>query len=260
MGHINCETGFIGRNYKWLDEIDSTNSLMRRMLMDEDVAEGLMLIADHQDAGRGRSGHTWSSPIGSSIALSVLLRPDVDENSIPIVTLVTALAVAKAIHTLHNIDVAIKWPNDIIVGGKKVCGILTELDLSRGVKSLIVGVGINANQESFPDEIKDVATSIKMITGKDCDRERLVEYFAACLEEYYKTFLKSGDMTELIDEYNSLLINIDREVKVLDPSENITGIAKGIDELGQLLVETDDKVTHHIYAGEVSVRGIYGYV
>ncbi len=263
MAELSCNTEFIGKQYTWLEEIDSTNSLLRRMLADSSnvPTEGTIIIADSQNAGRGRSGHTWSSPAGTSIAMSILLQPKVDDNSIPIITLIAALAVSDAVKKVCGLDTKIKWPNDIItVAGHKICGILTELDITGGKKSLILGVGINVNQHSFPDEIKSVATSLRIETGKEIDRSLVVSAFAEALEKYYKKFLTTGDMSLLKDEYEALLVNIDREVRVLDPSENITGVARGIDELGQLLVETNDGMIHHVYAGEVSVRGIYGYV
>ncbi len=275
MGIINCDTEFIGKKYIWLEETDSTNSMLRRllddgvtiehktesgMLIEGRPIEGTIIVADRQTAGRGRSGHNWESPAGTSIAMSVLLRPAVDDNSIPIITLIAALAVSHAIKEVCSLDTKIKWPNDIIVNNRKVCGILTELDISNGNKSLILGVGINVNQEAFPEEISQVATSLRMETGSQVDRELVVDRFAEALEKYYKLFLQTGDMSLLRDQYENLLINIDKEVKVLDPSENLTGTARGIDELGQLIVETEDGELHSIYAGEVSVRGLYGYV
>jgi len=190
----------------------------------------------------------------------VLLRPQISDDSISMVTLIAALAVSEAVRKVCDIVPDIKWPNDIVINGRKVCGILTELDITDGVKSLIVGVGINVNQNLFPEEIADKATSIMNEAGRLIDREELMQHFAEALEYYYEIFLKTGDMSGLLDEYNGKLINMNREVKVLDPSENIEGIARGIDPMGKLLVETEDGEIHHIYAGEVSVRGLYGYV
>jgi len=275
MAEINCDTGYIGRQYLWLKETDSTNSLMRRLIGDGVTIEGIMdsgrliegnppegtlIISDHQNAGRGRSGHSWESPAGTSIAMSLLLKPKIDDDSIPMVTLIAALAVCRAIENECGIKAAIKWPNDILINNRKVCGILTELYTGNDGKSLIVGVGINANQDEFPAEIADIATSLKLELDDYTDREALVEGFAKAFEEYYEIFLKTGDMSELKDRYESLLINTGREVKVLVPGETITGTAGGIDERGRLLVKTSDGVIHPVYAGEVSVRGIYGYV
>lgn len=275
MGELICSTKLIGKQYLWLEDTDSTNSVIRRLLRDGTTiepgeeggrliegtpAEGLVVISDHQNAGRGRSGHDWDSEPGEGLAISVLLQPEVDDDSISIMTLVTALAAAKAIKLTCDVKPMIKWPNDLVCRGRKVCGILTELEIVNGKKSLIVGVGINVNQRSFSKELDDKATSLRIETGKEVDREELMKQFVEAMEHYYAIFQKSGDMSDLLDEYNDSLINIDREVKVLDPSEDITGIAKGIDKKGQLLVETEDGIIHEIYAGEVSVRGLYGYV
>ena len=275
MGELICSTRLIGRQYLWLEDTDSTNSVIRRLLRDgttletsEDAGrliegtpqEGLVVIADHQNAGRGRSGHDWDTAPGEGLAISVLLQPEIDDNSIAIMTLVSALAVAKAIKLTCDVKPMIKWPNDLVCRNRKVCGILTELEIAGNKKSLIVGVGINVNQRSFSKELEDKATSLLIETGKEVDREELMKQFAEAFEYYYGIFVKTGDMSALMDEYNEMLINTDREVKVMDPSEDITGIARGIDKKGQLLVETEDGVIHEIYAGEVSVRGLYGYV
>lgn len=275
MGELICSTNRIGRQYIWLKDTDSTNSVIKRLLQDGttienedgcgrliegDPEDGLIIISDHQNAGRGRSGHDWESEAGTSLAISVLLRPDVTDDSISIVTLVSALAVAMAIKKTCGVDSMIKWPNDLVCRGRKVCGILTELDITGSRKSLILGVGINVNQRIFPKELYDKATSLFIETGKQIDREELMKQFAESLEYYYDIFLRTGDMSALKDEYNSHLINNDCEVTVLDPAENITGIARGINDSGKLLVETPDGIIHEIYAGEVSVRGLYGYV
>lgn len=275
MGELICSTNLIGKQYIWLSDTDSTNSVVRRLLHDGTTLEpgvdcgrliegtpkeGLVVISDHQSAGRGRSGHDWDTEPGEGLAISVLLQPKVNDDSISIVTLVSALAVARAIRLTCEAKPMIKWPNDLVCRGRKVCGILTEMEIISNQKSLILGVGINVNQKSFPRELGDMATSLFLETGKKVDREELMKQFAESLEYYYGIFAKTGDMSSLIDEYNGMLINVDKEVRVLDPSENITGIARGIDKKGQLLVETEDGVIHEIYAGEVSVRGLYGYV
>jgi len=275
MHNLKCNTRFIGKQYIWLDQVDSTNSMLKRLINDNTTLEpqvgfgtliegtpepGMIVIADYQEAGRGRSGHNWISPKGTSLAISVLLRPEVSDESKSMITLIAALAVWDAVFKTCGIEASIKWPNDIVIGKKKVCGILTELDITDGIQSLILGVGINVNQDSFPEDIADKATSLMKEAGHYIDSEEVMKNFAESLEHYYDIFVESGDMSVLLEEYNSKLINRDAEVKVLDPSEDITGLALGIDNEGKLIVRTDDGVEHHIYAGEVSVRGLYGYV
>ncbi len=275
MTGFNADTKYIGKNYLWLEETDSTNSMMRRLLRDGTTIEsrqeygvviegtpreGMMIISDYQSLGRGRSGKNWTSAPGDGIALSLLLMPESMGGGTSCITLVAALSVAAAIEKTSGLKPQIKWPNDILLNEKKVCGILTELDTTQGKNSIIVGVGINSNQQEFPAEISETATSIFLETGTPSDRESTVKYFSEYFEKYYEIFLKTSDMSLLKEEYNSLLVNKGRVVKVFDPKENIMGIAEGIDDEGRLIVKTDTGITHHIYAGEVSVRGIYGYV
>ncbi len=275
MTGFNADTKYIGKNYLWLEETDSTNSMMRRLLrngttiesrqeygvvIEGTPREGMMIISDYQSLGRGRSGKNWTSAPGDGIALSLLLMPESMGGGTSCITLVAALSVAAAIEKTSGLKPQIKWPNDILLNEKKVCGILTELDTTQGKNSIIVGVGINSNQQEFPAEISETATSIFLETGTPSDRESTVKYFSEYFEKYYEIFLKTSDMSLLKEEYNSLLVNKGRVVKVFDPKENIMGIAEGIDDEGRLIVKTDTGITHHIYAGEVSVRGIYGYV
>lgn len=275
MTGFNADTKYIGKNYLWLEETDSTNSMMRRLLRDGTTIEsrqeygaviegtpreGMMIISDYQSLGRGRSGKNWTSAPGDGIALSLLLMPESMGGGTSCITLVAALSVAATIEKTSGLKPQIKWPNDILLNEKKVCGILTELDTTQGKNSIIVGVGINSNQQEFPAEISETATSIFLETGTPSDRESTVKYFSEYFEKYYEIFLKTSDMSLLKEEYNSLLVNKGRVVKVFDPKENIMGIAEGIDDEGRLIVKTDTGITHHIYAGEVSVRGIYGYV
>ena len=275
MTGFNADTKYIGKNYLWLEETDSTNSMMRRLLRDGTTIEsrqeygaviegtpreGMMIISDYQSLGRGRSGKNWTSAPGDGIALSLLLMPESMGGGTSCITLVAALSVAATIEKTSGLKPQIKWPNDILLNEKKVCGILTELDTTQGKNSIIVGVGINSNQQEFPAEISETATSIFLETGTPSDRESAVKYFSEYFEKYYEIFLKTSDMSLLKEEYNSLLVNKGRVVKVFDPKENIMGIAEGIDDEGRLIVKTDTGITHHIYAGEVSVRGIYGYV
>ncbi len=275
MTGFNADTKYIGKNYLWLEETDSTNSMMRRLLrngttiesrqeygvvIEGTPREGMMIISDYQSLGRGRSGKNWTSAPGDGIALSLLLMPESMGGGTSCITLVAALSVAATIEKTSGLKPQIKWPNDILLNEKKVCGILTELDTTQGKNSIIVGVGINSNQQEFPAEISETATSIFLETGTPSDRESTVKYFSEYFEKYYEIFLKTSDMSLLKEEYNSLLVNKGRVVKVFDPKENIMGIAEGIDDEGRLIVKTDTGITHHIYAGEVSVRGIYGYV
>ena len=177
------------------------------------------------------------------------------------VTLVMGLSVAKAIESLYPVSVGIKWPNDVVVNGKKICGILTEMSAEMtGIHYLVIGTGINTNVEEFPEEIQSVATSLIKELGEKVNRAELI---AACLkyfEEYYEKYIAAGNLAPLKEDYEALLLNRNNKVRVLEPNHEYTGLSLGINEDGELLVEKEDGTVTAVYAGEVSVRGVYGYV
>ena len=251
----------IGKEIYYFSKIDSTNQYAKK-LGEEGAPDGTIVIADEQTKGKGRSGRHWVTPPGSAIAFTILLRPKLPPASISMVTLVKGLAVCNAIRELYHLPVGIKWPNDVVIDGRKICGILTEMSAEvDGVHYIVIGTGINTNVDSFPDEIKDVATSLKIQLGHPVDRAevlvRVIEFF----EEYYEKFEEDGDLRRLQDTYNEELLNMNEGVRVLDPKGEYTGVALGIDPEGQLLVKRDDTgEIVKVWSGEVSVRGIYGYV
>ena len=173
-------------------------------------------------------------------------------------TLVAAMAVEKGISRVTGVDGQIKWPNDVVIEGKKVCGILTEMSTEMEcIHYVVVGIGINVGTEEFPEEIRDLATSLYLSTQKKVKRAVLAAAVAEAWEFYYEQFLKSGDLRFLMEEYNERLVNRGREVKVLALDGGYMGISQGINEKGELLVETGGMV-RTVISGEVSVRGIYG--
>ena len=177
------------------------------------------------------------------------------------ITLISALAVADGIREVSGLDSVIKWPNDVVVSGKKVCGILTEMSSEIDhVNYVVPGIGINVNTESFPEDIRQVATSIYLETGRKENRSRLIGAILRHYEQYYDIFMQKKDMTDLLDVYNRRLANAGTGVRVLDPAGEYTGTALGINRRGELLVETESGEVKEVMSGEVSVRGIYGYV
>lgn len=255
------KTKRMGKKIIYFSSVDSTNAYARR-IGEEGAQDGTLVIADEQTAGRGRWGRHWVTPPKTAIAFTLLLRPDLPPSHISMVTLVMGLAVCNAIHQLYDLPVGIKWPNDVVIGGKKVCGILTEMSAEMdGVHYIVIGVGINTNLTSFPDQIRDVATSLQLQLGHPVDRAEVLVKVIELFEEYYEKFEKDGDLRSLQDIYNEELLNRNQKVRVLDPYGEYTGIALGIDHEGQLLVKRDDDgSTVRVWSGEVSVRGIYGYV
>lgn len=254
------ETDVIGRDVRYMETIDSTNLYARR-LGEDGAAEGVLVVADEQTAGKGRSGRHWTTPPGSAIAMSVLLRPRIAPERISMVTLVMGLAVAKAVRELYGLDALIKWPNDVVVNGKKICGILTEMSAElMAVNYIVIGVGINSNMKEFPEEIRTTATSIALELGRDVNRARLIAEVMKHFEILYRGFLETSDLSRIMSDYNAILVNIGRRVRVLEPGNEYSAQALGIDRNGRLLVRTDEGAVRDVYAGEVSVRGIYGYV
>ena len=253
-------TRWAGKTVKYFETVDSTNDRAKK-LADEGAPNGLLVVADCQEGGKGRRGRAWSSPKGEMIAMTLLIRPHMRPEKASMVTLVMGLAAARACRRAAGISVQIKWPNDIVVNGKKLCGILTEMGAELNeIHYLVIGTGINVNIKAFPEELTEKATSLYLETGKDISRAQLIQYCMEEFEECYEVFMRTQDMSGLIEEYNSLLVNRGREVCVLEPGCEYRGIAKGINQDGELLIETEDGGSRAVYAGEVSVRGVYGYV
>ena len=241
------------------EEIDSTNAEARRLSV-EGAESGLVVTAKKQTAGKGRRGRSWESPADENLYFSILLRPSLEPEKAPMLTLVMAYSVAKALQK-EDIQVLIKWPNDLVLSGKKVCGILTEMNLSGAqVEDVIVGVGLNVNTMKFPDELEDKATSLRKETLRELECGELLQLILKEFDKQYQRFLENQDLEFLQEDYNAMLINQDREVMVLEPGKEYLAKALGINKLGELLVRKEDGSTEAVFAGEVSVRGIYGYV
>ncbi len=222
--------------------------------------EGLVVIADLQNSGKGRRGRVWKGEAGLNTAMSYLLRPDFDPDLASAITLIMALSCRKAIRNVTGLETLIKWPNDIVSKGKKLVGILTEMSPENGrIGYVVVGTGININQSVFPEEISETASSLFLETGEKVSRSGITAECANCFEEYYELFKSTGSLKDMQDEYNAVCVNNGRRVKVLDPLKSFEGEALGINERGSLLVRTDDGRVREVYAGEVSVRGVYGY-
>ena len=249
-----------GHPIKYFEEITSTNQYAKR-IGEEGAPEGTLVVADEQTQGKGRSGRVWSTPHGTAIAMTLLIRPKLPPASISMVTLVMGLAVARACRELYHLPVGIKWPNDVVIHGKKLCGILTELSAEMmSVNYVVIGTGINVNVKEFPEEIQKTATSIALELGHETGRAELIASCMEYFEVYYEKFIQAGDLSPLMEEYNELLLNRDQKVRVLEPGREYTGTALGINQNGELLVVREDGSRTAVYAGEVSVRGVYGYV
>lgn len=251
---------WLGSETVFFSEIDSTNDEVRRRA-EKGAAEGLLIVADSQMSGKGRRGRKWQNPKGTNIAMSFLLKPGFSPDTAPMLTLIMAMAAADGISKVTGLDVGIKWPNDIVINGKKAVGILTEMIAEPDyIHYVIIGTGINVNTRSFPEEISSTATSLYLETGRTWPRALITGLTAGAFENYYDVFKKTGTLAGLVDDYNRMCVNAGKRVTVLDPKGKYEAEAAGINEKGELIVHKDDGETVNVYAGEVSVRGIYGYV
>ena len=251
-------TKWAGKTVHFARETDSTNLWIKR-LAKEGASEGTLALAEFQSAGRGRLGRSWEVPEGTSVMMSILLRPKFEPQYAPTLTLVMGMAVAKAVKNL-GFDVSIKWPNDVVVSHKKICGILTEMGVRDGkIDYAVIGVGINVNIKEFPEEMADKATSLYLESGREFDRSQIPGLVMEAFEEYYEKFAATCDLSGLKEEYESILANYNQPVRVL-AKEPYEGVARGITDGGELLVEKTDGTIVAVSAGEVSVRGLYSYV
>ena len=253
-------TDWVAKEVLYFDTIDSTNTKAQE-LAEKGYPSGTLVVADKQESGKGRRGRSWVSPSGTGIFMTLMIKPDINPNNASMLTLVAALAVAKAITSVTGEEALIKWPNDIVVNGKKVCGILTEMNAQFDyINNIVVGVGINVHNESFPEEISQMASSLMIEAGgKRFHRAQIIAETMLYFEQYYDTFLKTQDLSALVREYDELLVNRNKSVRVLDPKEPFDGKAMGITPKGELIVDTWES-RKLVSSGEVSVRGIYGYV
>ena len=239
----------------YFEETDSTNR-QARMLAREGARHGTLVIADTQSAGRGRRGRGWISPVGEGIFMSLILRPQTPPSEVAKLSLTLALAVSRAIKRETGLDARIKWPNDIVIGGRKVCGLLLEMDATaEKVDSIVAGVGINVHQRVFDEEIAHTASSLDLLAGGRVSRSAIIRAF---LEEFERAMALSDE--EMMDAYRARSATIGQKVQVISLSGTYAGMAQGITESGSLLVETDEGEVREVLAADVSVRGIMGYV
>lgn len=253
------KTAWAGQEIRFLDIVGSTNEEASRQA-GQGAAHGILIVAGEQTAGRGRMGRVFSSPRQEGIWMSLLIKDDIAPVNASMLTLVMGLAAARAIERCCDLTPMIKWPNDLILSGKKVCGILTEMRMQGDrISHLVIGIGINVHNAAFPETIESVATSVFLESGKQVDRNVLIAEVLQAFEQYYAVFMEHQDLSGLMNTYNKYLINRGRQVRVLAPGKSYEGVALGINAKGELLVETENDV-HPVASGEVSVRGVLGYV
>lgn len=249
----------MGKELEYHETIDSTN-IRAKEWAKEGAKEGSLVIAEYQSKGKGRLGRTWISPKGEGIWMSLILRPFLEVSKIPQVTLVAGLCMSKAIENTTGLQAKIKWPNDIVLNNKKAAGILTELSTSaKGINFIVVGIGVNVNNQELDKSIP-YGTSLTNEGNKLYGREKIISEFLNLFEIYYEYYIKEKSIAFLLEEYKERCVNLNKEVRILSNQEEYVAYVENINNEGSLEVRKTDGSLETIFTGEVSVRGLYGYV
>jgi BirA family biotin operon repressor/biotin-[acetyl-CoA-carboxylase] ligase len=235
------------------DALPSTNTEAARQAL-RGAPEGLCVVAREQTKGRGRAGRVWVSPVDAGLYFSIVLRPaKLALRSWPLITLMAALAVRDALHESCALETDIKWPNDIIVGERKLCGILAETIETETGRAVVVGIGINLDDRAFPPELKDIATSVSSLAGSAPDAERLLETLVRTIERHYEILQGAGGEAETIRAWTSSSSYAHgRRVRVALTEETFEGWTRGLEPDGALRVETDRGEIRIIHAGDIT--------
>jgi len=252
---LGLQTKFLGRQIHYEESVDSTQKIAHRLAY-ESAPEGTIIITEEQVSGKGRMGRVWHSPKYSGIWMSIILRPNIPPPKAPQLTLIAAVAVVQAIEAFTNLTPKIKWPNDILINGKKVTGILTELlaEADR-INAIIIGIGINVNQqvEDYPKELKDIATSLSIEAGEKLARAELIKIVLLKIEQLYLLYLEKGFYPiKLL--WESYAISIGRNITARTLTGSIHGKALGINEDGVLLIEDSLGKIHHVYSADIELE------
>ncbi|TCT14677.1 BirA family biotin operon repressor/biotin-[acetyl-CoA-carboxylase] ligase [Natranaerovirga pectinivora] len=254
------KTTVLGKEIIVYNQVDSTNKQAKKLAIDGEK-HGTVILAEEQLEGKGRRGRLWKSPPNKGIWLSIILRPDLHPSKASMLTLIAGLAVVHTINRYTKNQAFIKWPNDIIINEKKVSGTLTEMSSELDVINyVVVGIGVNVNTTDFDDEIKEIATSLANEEGKSFERALLVKGILESFEKFYDQFMVDKDLSHLINEYEDNCINVDKTVRVILDGQEKIGKAIGITKMGELRFVQASGEEMILNSGEVSVRGLNGYV
>jgi BirA family transcriptional regulator, biotin operon repressor / biotin---[acetyl-CoA-carboxylase] ligase len=246
------KTTVIGKNLQLLSEVASTNTLAMEMAADG-TPEGTVVIAETQTNGKGRLGRTWVSPKGN-LYLSVVLRPNIPIYKAPLITLTGAVAVASAIRTTCGLEAGIKWPNDILISGKKVSGLLTEMSAEQDrIRHIVLGIGVDVNMEmgELPPEIRSLTTTLAAEAGAKINRTTLLQQVLRDLERWYRMFLNNH--AAVLEEWKKLNMTVGNRITVSGAGEDLDGLAQGVDSDGRLIVRLDDGTVRTVAAGDVTI-------
>jgi len=246
--------GAIGKDIFFCETVDSTNTVAA-MLAEKGEEEGTVVIADSQSKGRGRLGKSWASPPGVNVYMSIVLRPEMETRNATLITIMASVACAKALRRVTGLDITIKWPNDLMVSGKKLGGILTETRLAhKKIEYVITGIGINVNIDSdvLPNVIRESATSIKTETGKFFSREEIMKEVLNEINDSYN-ILKEKRYSELILQWRELTSTLGRTVKIILGKETLEGFAEAINDKGMLIVRLPSGTSRTVHYGGVTL-------
>jgi len=248
------QTKLLGREYHYEESVDSSNNVAKKLAF-AGAPEGMVVVAEEQVGGKGRLSRGWFSPKGKGIWFSVILRPPFLPQEAPKCTLMAAVAIVRAARKF-GAEVGIKWPNDILADGRKLVGILTEMNAEmERINYVVIGTGVNVNlwPEDFPDDVRDIANSLAMVAGKAIPRAELFAEILQAMEDLYFSACKNG-FEAVLEEWRKYTVTLGQEVNVISVNETFSGVAKDIDADGALLVETEDGEVRRVLAGDVSIR------
>ena len=242
-----------GRRIFFLREADSTIEVAKQ-LADYGAEEGTVVTAEVQTAGRGRMGRSWVSPKGG-LYLSVILKPKISPKKAVRLVFLFGLAVAEILHELYEMTVETKWPNDVLMNGKKICGILTEMNTTgEKVNYVIAGIGVNTNfaEKVFPEELRKAATSLENELGRKVELEKLFKTLLGKLESFYEIFLKGG-FGRILVEWKKYAGFLGCQVEVASGTEKWVGIASDVGSDGALILRLKDGTVKRVFVGDVSL-------
>lgn len=249
---IGLQTESLGKTVVFKETVESTQKEAHKIA--EEAVEGTLVIAEEQTAGRGRMTRAWHSPKSTGIWMSLILKPDLPPFKAPQFTLIAAVAVAEAIQETTGLTPEIKWPNDLLLNGKKITGILTELQAdSDRIRSIIMGIGMNVNQQSFPAELETIATSLAIEKGAPIARARLVQVILKNLEMYYKEYVENG-FGSIKEKWESFAVSVGRQIVARTVNGSVRGKALGITEDGVLKLQDEEGVIHSIYSADIEIE------
>lgn len=252
-------TRFLGRHICYEESVVSSNEVLKK-LAEQGAADGTVCVAEEQTGGKGRLRRGWFSPKGKGLWFSVLLKPTFLPQEAPKMTLLAAVAVVRAIREVCGVEAQIKWPNDVLLDGKKLVGILTEMSAEFGhINYLVCGTGINVcvPKEMVPEDLRASAVSIADVTGGKVDRVALLAKVLDYMELYYDEACKNG-FGAIFDQWRKYSITLGKQVKVIAPDKTYVGTAMDIDDTGALQVRKEDGTVETVLAGDVSIRPAQG--